>query len=145
WAFEIFAQEFRDLAVSASFRADGSYRPIQQIDFVLLGDVLDVIRSSCWLTRNDLRPWGDVRRPEFHQRVTQITHGILKRNEDSLAVFRQLAAPGGVTVPPANSQGRPVGNAAGQPVRVKIHYMVGNYDWFYRLPGANFDTLRQSI
>jgi UDP-2,3-diacylglucosamine pyrophosphatase LpxH len=145
WAFEIFAQEFRDLATSASFRSDGSYRPIQRIDLLLLGDVLDVIRSSRWALRKTIRPWGDARQPEFNDLVAQITHGILRHNDESLAVLRQLAAPGGVTVPPANSQGRPVGNAVGQPVEVKIHYMVGNHDWFFRLPGASFDILRQSI
>lgn len=145
WAFEIFAEEIRELAVSASFRANGTYRPIQQVDLLLLGDVLDVIRSSRWSQRQDVRPWTDSQRPEFNDLVAQITHGILRRNDDVFAVFRQLAAPGGVTVPPANSLGRQVSGAAGQPVHVRIHYMVGNHDWFFRLPGASFDILRQAV
>ena len=45
-AFDIFAEQLHDLAASASWRVDGSYRPLERIDLVLLGDVLDVIRSS---------------------------------------------------------------------------------------------------
>ena len=44
WAFEIFAQELRDAAISASWRADGKYRPVDRVDLILLGDGLDVIR-----------------------------------------------------------------------------------------------------
>jgi hypothetical protein len=32
-----------------------------------------------------------------------------------------------------------------QPVQVRIHYMVGNHDWFYHLPGAAYNALRQKL
>ena len=56
-AVELFAQRLQELAVAASWRADGSYRPMEQIDIVLLGDILDVIHSGRWSTRPNVRPW----------------------------------------------------------------------------------------
>jgi UDP-2,3-diacylglucosamine pyrophosphatase LpxH len=144
-AFEIFADQLQDLACAASTRVDGSYRPIDRIDIVLLGDVLDVIRSTRWLMRDKIRPWTDPQRPEFVEQVTQITNGILRQNEESLSILRRLSAEGGVMLPPADSLGRPVHSAAPQPVTVKTHYMVGNHDWFFRLPGPSYDLLRQSL
>ena len=35
-AFEVFAERLQDLACAASYRADGSYRPIEQLDVLLL-------------------------------------------------------------------------------------------------------------
>ena len=34
------------MAFGASWRADGTYRPIERIDLVLLGDTLDLLRST---------------------------------------------------------------------------------------------------
>lgn len=144
-AFEIFAEQLQDLAENASQRVDGSYRPLDRIDVVLLGDVLDVVRSSRWLTRKDVRPWTDPNRPEFVEMVTQITAGILRQNEGSLNVLRRLSTDGTITLPPADGLGRPAATNERSPVAVKIHYMVGNHDWFYRLPGPSFDLLRQTL
>jgi UDP-2,3-diacylglucosamine pyrophosphatase LpxH len=144
-AFEIFADEVQDLAESASWRVDGAYRPIDRIDVLLLGDVLDVIRSTRWLTKKDLRPWSDSNRPEFVEMVTQITGGILRQNESSLNALRRLSTENAVVLPPADSLGRPAATHDRVAVPVKIHYMVGNHDWFYHLPGPGFDLLRQSI
>lgn len=143
-AFRIFAERIRELAVSASWRRDGSYRPIDRIDVLLLGDVLDAIRSTQWST-GDVRPWGDSSSPEFLERVTRITTDALDNNERSLAVLRGLAAAGGVCVPPALRTGRPAVEAEGEPVPLHIHYMVGNHDWFYHLPSSTFDPLRGKI
>jgi len=143
-AFEVFAERLQDLACAASYRVDGSYRPVEEVDVLLLGDVLDVIRSTRWLTRKEVRPWTDAKRPEFVEMVTQITGGILKQNEESFAVLRRLSE-GGVTLAPADKLGRPAATREQHPVKVNIHYMVGNHDWFYRLPGPSFDLLRQSI
>ena len=144
-AFHIFAERLRELAVAASWRADGSYRPIDRIDLVLLGDVLDVIRSTRWGVTSSARPWGNPHAPEFVAQITQITADILQHNDDSLSVLRGLAAQGGMTVPPALRAGKPASDVEGQTVPVRIHYMVGNHDWFYHLPGPNYDTLRQTI
>lgn len=144
-AFRIFASRLRDLAVAASYRADGSYRPVERIDLVLLGDVLDLIRSRQWNDRPGVRPWGNPQEPEFVETVTRITSDILRHNYEALQVLRGLSETGGVTVQPADRSGRPVVDAAGLPVPVQIHYMVGNHDWFYHLSGPSYDILRQAL
>ena len=68
-AFEIFARRLRETAEAASWRADGTYRPIEQVDIVLLGDVLDSIRSSRWASMPNVRPWGNPHTPEFLDQV----------------------------------------------------------------------------
>ena len=144
-AFRIFADRLKDLAVAASWRTDGRYRPIERIDLVLLGEILDVIRSSRWSTRPNVRPWSNPHAPEFVEQVGRITGDILQHNADALSVLRTLASEGGVTVPPALRVATPEGVTQGQPVPVQIHYMVGNHDWFYHLPGPNYDALRKTL
>ena len=71
-AFEIFAQRLADTAYSASWRASGSYKPIERIDLVLLGDVLDLIRSSAW-QQTTLRPWSDLQSDTAAAFLTELT------------------------------------------------------------------------
>ncbi len=52
-AFRVFRQRLRDLAYDASKRADGTYRPIEEMDILLLGDVFDLIRSTKWLEKGE--------------------------------------------------------------------------------------------
>ena len=148
WAFEIFVQELRDAAISASWRADGKYRPLDRVDLVLLGDSLDVIRSARWLDAA-VRPWDSTDRPEMVELVTKITSDILTRNEPSLSLLRNLATPGQFTIPAADRQGRPAGGSSGssavQSVGLVTRYLVGNHDWFYHLPGRGYDLPRQAI
>lgn len=144
-AFDLFAEQLQDLALAASQRVDGTYRPLERIDMLLLGDVLDVIRSTRWLTQKTVRPWTDSNRPEFVDMVTQITTNILRQNAESLDVLRRLGHENAITLPPADSLGRMAATNEQLPVPVKIHYLVGNHDWFFRLPGAGYDLLRQSI
>lgn len=144
-AFEIFAERLADMAQLASHRADGSYRPIGQIDLILLGDVLDVIRSASWGANEGVRPWDDVQRQDYIEQIKRITAGILEHNEASLAVLRRLAKEDAIKIPPANQLGRPAERAAGRPVPVRVHYMVGNHDWFYHLPGPAYNEIRQSL
>jgi len=56
-----FKERLRDMAYDASWRADGKYRPLEEIDIVLLGDILDLIRSTKWL-EGSVRPWSN---PQF--------------------------------------------------------------------------------
>ncbi len=143
-AFHLLAERVQDLATRASFRTNGSYRPIEQIDMILLGDVLDVIRSSQWLA-TDVRPWDDVQSPATVETVSRITQDILDQNDASFTVLRALAHEGVVQIPPANQMGRPVATAPGIPVPVRIHYLVGNHDWFYHLEGPGYNTIRQQV
>jgi len=143
-AFHIFAERLQELAQSASWRGDGSYRPIEQIDLVLLGDVLDVIRSTQWNSQQSIRPWSGTAAPEFAAQISQIRAAILVHNEEALAVLRSLNAEQSIRVTPALRNGRPTAGPP-QPVPLRIHYMTGNHDWFFHLPGAPWNAIRQKI
>ena len=143
-AFNLLLERIQDLAYRGGHRADGTYRPIDRIDLLLLGDVLDVIRSSQWLG-SDVRPWDDPQSPAMIEMVGRVTDSILDRNALSLSVFRELACAGGVQVAPASSLARPVLNAEQCPVPVRIHYLVGNHDWFFHLPGPGYDAIRARV
>ncbi|MEQ8209193.1 MAG: hypothetical protein RH917_05125 [Lacipirellulaceae bacterium] len=141
-AFELLGERLADLATSASFRQDGRYEPIEQVDLVLLGDVLDVIRSNRWL-KSTVRPWNDPSAEGFFPMLAEITAETLRQNDRSFAQFRKLAHEG-VAIPSATSNGRPVGDLT-QPVPVRTHYMVGNHDWFFHLPGEKYNRLRAQV
>ena len=143
-AFHLFAERLRDLAISASFRADGDYRPIEGIDLLLLGDIIDVIRSGKWLA-SDVRPWSGVKNGAMASLVRQITADVLAHNESGIQILRGLATQNILRIPPANRMGQPVYQAEGQPVPVRIHYLVGNHDWFLQVPGSNFDPIRSLV
>ncbi len=91
-AFRVFRQRLRDMAYDASWRAPmgnqaPQYEPIEQMGLILLGDILDVIRSSKWL-EDPVRPW-DVSDPKVMKgaladKVEQFNTGILKHNKASL-------------------------------------------------------------
>jgi hypothetical protein len=143
-AFEIFVEALADLTFNASWRAGGHYRPIEQVDLVLLGDVLDLIRSTRWLRGTEIRPWHDLGTPEAAAFLRASTSEILANNEPSLRLLRELAF-GGLGVPPALRDGRPAAGAPPQQVPVRIHYLVGNHDWFYHLRGEQFTPIRQAV
>ena len=144
-AFLIFAERLRELAFSASWRTDGGYRPIDRLDLVLLGDGLDIIRSARWSLRREIRPWGNPHDPEYIATVTKITGDILQHNGAALQVLRSLAHESAIRLPPASSRFQPVFEAEHLPVQVRIHYMVGNHDWFLHLGGAAYDSLRELV
>ena len=120
-AGEIFAQELRDLAFQASFRSSDRYRPVSRVDVVLLGDILDPLRSAQWTLQPQTRPWHDAKSPSVAKLVTQITHEIVRYNEPLLDIFRKLVHGGGLTLPPADSHGRPAIHIPGEPAEVPMH------------------------
>lgn len=151
-AFKAFRERFRDLAYDASWRSDYEYRPLEGIDLVLLGDILDVIRSTRWCDAPaDVRPWGRQDDQRFAAMVTRITEDIIANNKDSLDVLKSLRDPKIMNVPPATPQrkvalvSRDVNARERVPVPVRIHYLVGNHDWFYHLVGPQFDAVRKLI
>jgi len=146
-AFFLLRERLFSLAYDASWRAPGVYRPIDRIDLILLGDILDVIRSSYWCSAPPhVRPWGRPEDPAFISAVEKINAEILKHNQKSLGVIKSLS--NCITIPAADTKQMPVaekedfsgGNRVTVPVFV--HYLVGNHDWFYHLPGAAFDRIR---
>lgn len=143
-AFRIFAGRLCDLAHRASWRADGRYRPIDRIDLVLLGDVLDVMRSTRWL-EGGVRPWHDAGSPQVVDTVGRIVDGILRNSGESLSILRSLAADGAVAIPSATSAGEAAYESLPQPVAVRTHYMVGNHDWPLHLCGTSYDLIRQKV
>lgn len=155
-AFRIFRERLRDMAYDASWRADGVYRPIEQLDVVLLGDILDVIRSERWPMRDPgdpeyVRPWSGADDARFQAQVQEIVNAILEANEPALQVLRSFSQPGVITLPPATRDGR-VARVSREPdaservpVEVRLRYVVGNHDWFLHLPGAAFDRVRRQV
>lgn len=146
-AFKGFQESLRELAYSASWRDARTYVPIDRIDLVLLGDILDVIRSTTWCgAPADVRPWGNQKDPRFAAMVGRITQDVIVNNRRSLDHLRSLHQPEIMSVPPTGPDGgvaiRPAHRV---PVPVRIHYLVGNHDWFFHLKGPAFDAIRKTI
>ncbi|HKV41845.1 MAG TPA: hypothetical protein VJX67_21755 [Blastocatellia bacterium] len=154
--FRIFRERLRGLAYAASWRDDGKYRPIERLDIILLGDILDVLRSSKWLENRPgalsaVRPWDDPQSPAFVGKVRAITEAILENNRVFFSMMRELRDGIVASIPPASGEGRPLRVGRGSrpswraPVPVHLHYMVGNHDWFFHLPFPAYDEIRSSI
>jgi UDP-2,3-diacylglucosamine pyrophosphatase LpxH len=139
-----FLGQLQSLATAASWRMDGSYRPVERLDLVLLGDIVDLVHSAQWNARAAVRPWSDPQSGEFLDLLTRITEAVLAHNEDSLSALRSLSAQG-LVIPPETRLGQPGPMAQGQPLAVRTFYMVGNHDWFFHLPGASLDALREKV
>jgi UDP-2,3-diacylglucosamine pyrophosphatase LpxH len=150
-AFNLFASRLSEAAYFASIRKDGSFRPIETIDLVLMGDILDPLHSTRWLEpQNDsseqILPWMDPTIPGYAAKLREVTQAILEKNKTSVEVLRQISKGEVVKVRPTYSIGRPNPSAHRQvPVKVNIYYMVGNHDWYYHLPGKQFDQIRSEI
>ena len=150
-AFELFANRLRETAYFASFRKDGTYRPIETLDLLLLGDILDPLHSTLWLNTapsapNYARPWTDTNNPAFAKKLSETTLAIIDVNRESLEILHSCANGQTILLPPANARHQPDTDSRERiPVRVRIHYMVGNHDWYYRLPGEVFDRVRKTV
>ena len=150
-AFFLFAERLRELAYHASFRRDGAYRPLEKIDLVLMGDILDPLHSTLWLDArpgddaSGVRPWSDPVNPHYAEKLRQVTRAILKENQAAAAVLKSLAAGEIVRLPPAVGNQPDINTQERIAPRVNIHYMIGNHDWYYHLPGKNFDRIRQEL
>jgi UDP-2,3-diacylglucosamine pyrophosphatase LpxH len=150
-AFELFANRLRETAYFASFRPDDVYRPIETLDILLMGDILDPLHSTLWLNTapgalNYTRPWSDVNSPAFADRLSQTTQAILDVNRKSLQILRDCTNGQTILLPPANARNKPDEESKERiPVDVRLHYMVGNHDWYYRLPGSVFEEIRKMV
>lgn len=150
-AFKLFADRIKELAINASWRRDQTYRPVDSIDILLLGDILDPLHSTQWLNEfpgepGYVRPWSNSQSLAFATKLRQITRAILQFNEPSIKVLRDLSEGRLIRINPADRQGRMVQNTRERIlIPVRIHYMVGNHDWYYHLPGTLFDNIRKEI
>jgi UDP-2,3-diacylglucosamine pyrophosphatase LpxH len=138
-----FLGQLQSLAVAASWRVDGTYRPIERVDLVLLGDIVDLVHSAQWSARAAVRPWSDPHSGELLDLVTRIAQGVLTHNDESCSALRSLSTHG-LAIPPESRTG-PDLTAQGASILVRTFYMVGNHDWFFHLPGASADALREKV
>ena len=91
-------------------------------------------------------PGAILRTGPSSKKVQDISDAILEHNEPSLDYLKDLSRHNGLTLPPSNDTGQqPNYDEDPLSVEVKIHYMVGNHDWFYHLPGASYDPLRKNV
>ncbi len=156
-AFRVFRERLRDMAYDASWRRGGRYRPIEELDVVLLGDILDFIRSELWpcVAQSDpeyVRPWSDPAGPALQAKLGQIADSILQKNAPSLEVIRSFRDSREVmTLPPATAAGgvakvsRDFASPDRVPLNVRTHYIAGNHDWFLHLPGEPYDAIRRRV
>ena len=149
-AFRVFRERLCDMAYDASWRENKKYKPIKELHLILLGDILDVIRSTKWL-EDDPRPWDDdLQNTALVNELDKITNAILLNNKASLEVLRSLSG-GAVTLPSATPEGKPkkVGHDRMAkeriPVKVHIYYMVGNHDWVFYVSGPGYNKIRKNI
>ena len=156
-AFRLFRERLESMAYDASKRADDTYQPIREFDLVLLGDIFDLLRSTKWNNEQPgengyARPWSNPDDPALARKVEQIVDGILEKNAESCEILHGLAGGTAISLPPATSKGevdrrvsRDRRSGLRLPVKVNIHYMNGNHDWYFHLPGAKFDSIRQKV
>ena len=144
-AFFLLTQRLRELAFNASFQADGGYFPVDVIDLVLMGDILDPLHSTRWFSDPDIRPWSDPACMGYAEKLHEITRAIFDENQAACAVLKSLTS-GEVIRLPAAVNAKPDFSSMEQICpQINIHYMIGNHDWYYRLPGSEFDAIRQDI
>jgi hypothetical protein len=149
-AFALFTERLRELAYHASFQRDGQYKPLEKIDLVLMGDILDPLHSSLWLDTKPgdadyIRPWSDPANPRYAAKLQQVTRAILKENQMSVSTLKRIASEEIIRLPPAANGIPDFDSRERVPPHVNIHYMIGNHDWYYHLPGKGFDAIRQEM
>ncbi len=150
-AFHLFASRLHESAIQASWREDNTYRPIDGIDLVLMGDILDPLHSTRWLDTQPgeadyIRPWLDPLKPGYDAKLREVTRAIIDANAEGLGVIKELSRPGALTIPPAASSGKPDYESKNRVVvPVRVYYTIGNHDWYYHLPDQRFDAIRGDI
>ncbi len=150
-AFKLFARRLSETARFASIRKDGKYRPVESMDVILMGDIIDPLHSTRWLdtdpgASNYLRPWSDPSTSAYAQKLLEVTRAILDENKEAMQVLRALAAGEEIKLAPASSKGEPdYESRVRLPLKVRFHYMVGNHDWYYHLKGPAFDAIRNEM
>ena len=146
-AFHVFSERLNEMAMRASWRKEGEYHPIREVNILLLGDILDPLHSTLWLdtklnTPEYTRPWTDRKNPAYAKKLKEITRTILAKHSDALAVFKNLK----VEIPRKLSSQRDwQDNKDLVGIEIHLYYMIGNHDWYYGIPGAPFDEIRAEV
>jgi hypothetical protein len=156
-AFRTFRERLADMAYDASKPDENIYKPIEVFDLVLLGDIFNLLRSTQWNNEAEgekgfARRWSKTDDPALSQKIDNIVDGILQKNAQSLDVFQELADGTGISLPPSTKSGqvdrrvsRDPRSKSRVPVKVNIHYMCGNHDWYFHLKGPKYDSIRQKV
>ena len=131
-AAELFFNEIKDQLVSAGHREDGTYRRVEHVDVLMLGDIFDFIRSERWLDV-PAKPWDSVE--TYAPIVEEVCDAIIEENKEFLSHFSS-AKQNGLVVEYPDGTGV---------CRVNIHYMVGNHDWFPYVESPLLDSVRQKL
>lgn len=139
-AFRVFKEDLTTAITDACYRKSDSepapFVPIDQCDLILNGDILDVIRTEKWRKSGGIYPWSDNTSDAFIDLVANITEDILTQNKAGLDYLKALTE--GIVV--YDREGREYG-----PIPVKIHYLVGNHDWFFHLSHPRMNGIREKI
>jgi UDP-2,3-diacylglucosamine pyrophosphatase LpxH len=162
-AFRIFRNRIGDMAYDASWRSGsnkadkttGYYQPLEQLDILLLGDIIDMIRSEKWNGQPEINmPWTSDRSDAFFKQISDIADGVLENNRKSFGILKNIAQTG-ITIPlsmrilPEEEKiSRNIGSEASPEkatVKVNIYYMVGNHDWFLYIDDLRMDAIRNRI
>ncbi|HRQ39269.1 MAG TPA: hypothetical protein PLD25_15285 [Chloroflexota bacterium] len=143
-AFEDFRVRLQELACDASYQPDGQYKPIKSLDLLLLGDIFDIIRSTKWTDQKKgqtgyVRPWHDPQSALFINKIRDITQAILDHNTLAFQLLKGLGSDHPITIPDPDDGRKRV------PVHTNIYYLIGNHDWFFHLPGAEYEAIRQQV
>lgn len=143
-AFDDFRARLEEFAIDASHRSNGQYVPIEQFDLILLGDILDIIRSRKWTAQQEgedgyVRPWHNPHSPLYINKIDHITEAILNHNAEALQILKGLSTDNPITIP------HPTEPFERVEVQAHIYYIIGNHDWFYHLSGADYERIRQKI
>ena len=177
-AFYLFAKRLRQDAhfAAMNYRKNdpyGNYRPFDELDVLLMGDILDPLHSTRWLypkmdgdesylvnklgrkqfipiteegEKNYIRPWSDPKDPGFADKLMEVTLAILAYNKEGLQVFRDLAEGKIISFDAEDGKGGRISDKTQErPLKVNFYYMVGNHDWYYHLKGGAFDEIRKVI
>ena len=90
-------------ALSAGFRGDGRYEPIDRLDLVFAGDTFDLLGSRRWAS-GDHRPWHRATAAAAIRR--DVAAAASRRAAGLVRLARRLVTDG-LAVPAATRQGRP--------------------------------------
>jgi UDP-2,3-diacylglucosamine pyrophosphatase LpxH len=155
-AFRIFRNRISDMAYDASWRSGtGYYQPLEQLDILLLGDIIDMIRSEQWNAQPEINmPWTSERSDAFFSQISAIVDGVLENNKKSFGILKDIAK-AGIKIPLSmrtltedEKISRNIGSEASPEkatVKVNIYYMVGNHDWFLYIDDPRMNAIRNHI
>jgi len=162
-AFRIFRNRVSDMAYDASWRIGndrsdkkhGDYLPIEQLDILLLGDIIDMIRSEKWNNQPEVNmPWTKKRGDDFFAQLGSIVDGVLANNSKSFSILKNIATDG-IKIPASmrilseqEKLDKQIGSEASAEkavVKVNIYYMVGNHDWFLYIIDPRMNAIRNRI